>query len=631
MSLTGRTTLYSFHTVILTSHGGNEIVARTMFDTGSEVDLISRHFVTRHGLTDSVMSSCSPRALAGFNGAVTIANFEVRLIWIFQPESPPRALSCYVVDLPVEGPDLLLGSTFLQKHSLLLVRDSAMQRSKRPLAYIRATMNGNLGMAEILSENKDRTGRRHHLDERVNRAIEAQLGSCDDPPPYDELFRAESGRPLIQAALGSQQLELRASAQVFRRKLSIYALEVELNEKVEIDLSSGQLGQDHSISKECADIRSTGDTIVELCQHFLKILDWYITYKDSDGQGKKRPKEAELKESIKRFDGLTNRLVTSFSATLKAHDVTSGGTEGHIATSNRPATPVNGVAPEAQKQQVHQHKDLGQSKSLFQNLKEKHSNISLKAKNSTSSIKSKLEHLEHRLENDDHKNHHLPDIKGVVAKKPSAEPLQAKAVEPSVGQHASHAPIKNTKPDQAVGPTKVHKECVLETRPSKKSLKGEAPNAVNPEAIHKPAGGMSPQSLGGSTLQGTPPLPSEQAHRDHSPKPVSREQRVPVGLFEGMFGEGKKADGDGEAQLGLVNGQIQNGGNMKGKRLWKVALSVIRVSNRNFPPYPDSSAVSYVCSAGFQDYKTDQCPLGHSATGVEFSCDGPKVCMRAGL
>ena len=117
---------YIFHTVVSPAAESSQknlgnIAARTMFDTGSEVELIARSFVSRNRLTDLVKQSETPKTLMSLGSLYAIAKEVISLVWIFQPESPPRDLTCYVVDFPTEDLDILLGRAFLHKHNLLVV------------------------------------------------------------------------------------------------------------------------------------------------------------------------------------------------------------------------------------------------------------------------------------------------------------------------------------------------------------------------------------------------------------------------------------------------------------------------------------------------------------------------------
>lgn len=196
MSLTGRSTLYTFHTVVLAASSLNtydskQFVARTMFDTGADAELISRAFLTRHGLTKVITASRSPRMLEGFNGSRVVAKDLAKLTWIFQPESPPRELLGHVVELPDDGPDILLGSRFLQKHGLLVVQDAAMRASKKPVARVcmvnHATRPVNHTARPTLSQ-----AQLERAEEGLDEATDQREHPSEEPPPsppaYDKIY-----------------------------------------------------------------------------------------------------------------------------------------------------------------------------------------------------------------------------------------------------------------------------------------------------------------------------------------------------------------------------------------------------------------------------------------------------------
>lgn len=70
LEILDKSSSYTFHTVVFTAPGKagsrhGEIPVRALFDTGSEIELGSVSFVTRHALLDSVIRLDKPTPVMG--------------------------------------------------------------------------------------------------------------------------------------------------------------------------------------------------------------------------------------------------------------------------------------------------------------------------------------------------------------------------------------------------------------------------------------------------------------------------------------------------------------------------------------------------------------------------------------
>jgi hypothetical protein len=162
--------LYTFQTVVLTTQicedgSYRRFPARTIFDTGSELELVSHAFVERNGLSELVTLSNSAQVMTGVGGLKTIAKEMIKLTWFFQGGSTPRELTCYLIDIPEEDFDILLGSSFLHHHKLLVVDDPSLTRRMKPVAKVRTTYQGQF--EDKLTEQQ--------MGNRQKRTKEAQI------------------------------------------------------------------------------------------------------------------------------------------------------------------------------------------------------------------------------------------------------------------------------------------------------------------------------------------------------------------------------------------------------------------------------------------------------------------------
>jgi hypothetical protein len=133
---------YTFHTLVRVSTTNPEfpdvfLSARTLFDTGSDVEIISNLFVERFGLTAFIAPSPTPRPLYGFGGARAWTTGDVHLKWYFDFNSSPQIVTFSLVDRPEDDFDILLGGQFLHKNRILVVSDGLHLNTTIPQVRVR--------------------------------------------------------------------------------------------------------------------------------------------------------------------------------------------------------------------------------------------------------------------------------------------------------------------------------------------------------------------------------------------------------------------------------------------------------------------------------------------------------------
>jgi hypothetical protein len=101
---------------------GRASLVLTLFDSGSDADLISQSFVERSGLQQLVTPLTAPRSIVGLGGSFMVAKEEIKLDWTFSSKSPTLPLRCYLIDMGLGEFDLLLGRVFLYEHKILVLQ-----------------------------------------------------------------------------------------------------------------------------------------------------------------------------------------------------------------------------------------------------------------------------------------------------------------------------------------------------------------------------------------------------------------------------------------------------------------------------------------------------------------------------
>jgi hypothetical protein len=115
------------------------IPARTIFDTGSDVELVNTSFIERNGLAELLTQLKVPKTMMGLAGACIVSEGKIRLTWKFEHTSTPRDIICYLVEVHEKEFDILLGRSFLHEHGLLVVQDPkhGSEKAGHPVAKVR--------------------------------------------------------------------------------------------------------------------------------------------------------------------------------------------------------------------------------------------------------------------------------------------------------------------------------------------------------------------------------------------------------------------------------------------------------------------------------------------------------------
>ena len=123
--------------------------ARTLFDTGSELNLVSRSFITWNGLRHFIKKSSAPQPLTAFGTWEDWLDEEIQLSWQFNGHIY-NDIRYYIIDLPDNDFDLLLGGEFLHSNQILEVVERRRSANSMPKARVRAT--GNKGSFNLPDE-----------------------------------------------------------------------------------------------------------------------------------------------------------------------------------------------------------------------------------------------------------------------------------------------------------------------------------------------------------------------------------------------------------------------------------------------------------------------------------------------
>jgi hypothetical protein len=94
----------------------------TLFDSGSDAELISKSFIENAGLMSMITPLSTPESLVGIGGSLMTAKEEITLQWTFSNKSPTLPLRCFVVEIGLGDFDLLLGRGFLFEHKILVLQ-----------------------------------------------------------------------------------------------------------------------------------------------------------------------------------------------------------------------------------------------------------------------------------------------------------------------------------------------------------------------------------------------------------------------------------------------------------------------------------------------------------------------------
>lgn len=172
--------------------------ARTIFDTGSEIEIVSPTFVARNGLQKMVLRLETPTPVMGLGGVQTVVYETLTLDWQFKHGSPYRSIRCFLVDVGNDQFDVLVGGRFLSKYQLLVAQDpreEVVQSCHVPnvrMAWISSLARmKRVTAAEVsgVNEEYERLGRVE--DERTIGKRRAK-----DPPLYSS--RSPSPNPVAQ-------------------------------------------------------------------------------------------------------------------------------------------------------------------------------------------------------------------------------------------------------------------------------------------------------------------------------------------------------------------------------------------------------------------------------------------------
>ena len=165
----------------------------TLFDSGSDAELISKSFVENSGLARMVNRLSTPRSLVGIGGGLTVAKEEIMLQWTFSNKSPTLPLHCFVAERGLGDFDLLLGRGFLFEHSILVLQAPRLFESE-PLSVAVLTALKKGATADDIRNQIDHQITQmdvQHTD--ADDEIEAEryqremMYQHDKPPQYSEI------------------------------------------------------------------------------------------------------------------------------------------------------------------------------------------------------------------------------------------------------------------------------------------------------------------------------------------------------------------------------------------------------------------------------------------------------------
>ncbi|KAF2093054.1 hypothetical protein NA57DRAFT_61910 [Rhizodiscina lignyota] len=132
----------------------------TLFDSGSDVEFISKHFVEKAGLMYLVSPLASPRLIAGLGGGSIVSKEEITLNWTFSNKSPRLPIRCYLVERGLDCFDLLLGRELMFEYKILI-----LQTPTEPKHYVDEPLS--VAMADLSCAEREEQ-RRHERDERAD-------------------------------------------------------------------------------------------------------------------------------------------------------------------------------------------------------------------------------------------------------------------------------------------------------------------------------------------------------------------------------------------------------------------------------------------------------------------------------
>jgi hypothetical protein len=112
------------------SLAGNFIPARTLFDTGSEVNLVSRSFVKLSGLETQLRKLSCPRSICAVQNTEFWIDQELIVDWYFDKRSTAKTINLFLVDIPGDDIDVLIGGEFLHKHRILVLSPELALKKK---------------------------------------------------------------------------------------------------------------------------------------------------------------------------------------------------------------------------------------------------------------------------------------------------------------------------------------------------------------------------------------------------------------------------------------------------------------------------------------------------------------------
>jgi hypothetical protein len=164
----------------------------TLFDSGSDAELISKSFIENAGLVKRLHRLSSPRSLVGIGGGLTIAKEEVMLQWTFSNKSPTLPLRCFVAETGLGYFDLLLGRGFLFEHRILVLQAPRLEKAHLFVAMQNA-MEKEATAHDIDDQRdhqdkqmgvRDSNALKQIIAERIQRERRFRR---DKPPPYREI------------------------------------------------------------------------------------------------------------------------------------------------------------------------------------------------------------------------------------------------------------------------------------------------------------------------------------------------------------------------------------------------------------------------------------------------------------
>jgi hypothetical protein len=155
-----------------------------MFDTGSDINIVSKSFVIRNDLSGSVISLEEPRPVMGLGGLQTIVHELMNIKWQFRTDSPMRDVHCYVIDVDQNDFDILLGGKFLREHKLLVVQEPGGYGLLMPMNTIPTVRMAGCGlMPDMKNGDHIREMERARKRRALEDAKQAKKRPGQGPPP----------------------------------------------------------------------------------------------------------------------------------------------------------------------------------------------------------------------------------------------------------------------------------------------------------------------------------------------------------------------------------------------------------------------------------------------------------------